>query len=52
MAEHKYYNRFMETLLRDIEIFYYIAEIAFVEKHKPVISHQNIKDMWHVFLID
>jgi alpha-mannosidase len=35
MAEHKYYNRFMETLLRDIEIFYYIAEIAFSEKHNP-----------------
>jgi alpha-mannosidase len=39
MAEHKYYNRFMEILFRDIEFFYYIAEIAFVEKHQPVISH-------------
>jgi alpha-mannosidase len=39
MAEHKYYNRFMETLFRDIEFFYYIAEIGFAEKHKPVISH-------------
>jgi alpha-mannosidase len=52
MAEHKYYNRFMETLFRDIEIFYYIAEIAFSDKHKPEFSHQNIKDMWYVFLID
>jgi alpha-mannosidase len=25
MAEHKYYNRYMEILLRDVEIFYYTA---------------------------
>jgi len=52
MAEHKYYNRYMETLFRDIEFFYYFAEIAYPEIHKPVFSHQNIRDMWHVFLID
>ena len=27
MAEHKYYNRFMEILLRDVELFYYSAEL-------------------------
>ena len=25
MAEHKYYNRFMETLLRDVEILHYMS---------------------------
>jgi len=28
MAEHKYYNRYMEILLRDVEIFYNIAELT------------------------
>ena len=27
MAEHKFYNRYMETLLRDVEFFSYICEL-------------------------
>ena len=52
MAEHKYYNRFMETLFRDVEIFYNIAQISSPLKHQPEFSHDDIKNMWHTFLID
>ena len=52
MAEHKYYNRYMETLLRDVEIFYNIAELTESEAHKPSLSHEDIKNMWYTFLID
>ena len=27
MSEHKYYNRYMETLLRDVEIFFYLSTL-------------------------
>ena len=27
MAEHKFYNRYMETLLRDVEIFFYLSTL-------------------------
>jgi alpha-mannosidase len=52
MGEHKYYNRYMETLMRDIEIFYYLAELTQKEIHKPDLSHEDIKLMWYTFLID
>lgn len=52
MGEHKYYNRYMETLMRDIEIFYYLAELTQKEIHKPDLSHEDIKEMWYTFLID
>ena len=48
MAEHKYYNRFMETLLRDVEILHYMS---FLE-HPQADVHQAIKQMWYTFLID
>lgn len=50
MAEHKYYNRYMEQLLRDTEIFYYWAELT--RSYEPSFSHNDIKEMWHIFLID
>ena len=36
MAEHKYYNRFMETLLRDVEIFFYFNQIM-----QPISKNQS-----------
>ena len=39
MAEHKYYNRYMEILLRDVEIFYYTAQIMSKNKFVSKYSH-------------
>jgi alpha-mannosidase len=47
MAEHKYYNRYMETLLRDVEFFNYLCELGGSES-----NHTKIKEMWYTFLID
>jgi alpha-mannosidase len=48
MAEHKYYNRYMETLLRDVEFFNYLCELG----SSGPSNHDKIKEMWYTFLID
>lgn len=52
MAEHKFYNRTMETLLRDTEYLYYFARLLEPENFKPSFSHDDIREMWYTFLID
>jgi len=52
MGEHKFYNRYMELLLRDTEIFYYVAELIAKKRHSPSSTHEDIKQMWYIFLID
>jgi len=51
MAEHKYYNRFMETLLRDVEILHYLNSFS-LEEAEATRIHEQIREMWRVFLID
>jgi len=51
MAEHKYYNRYMETLLRDVEILHYISSIK-MDPEEANKVHERIREMWRVFLID
>lgn len=48
MAEHKFYNRFMETLLRDTEILHYLSFLNSPQSD----THLAIKEMWYTFLID
>ena len=52
MAEHKLYNRFVETLLRDLEIFHSLSEILYKQDHNLLLSHDDIKSLWYTFLID
>jgi alpha-mannosidase len=50
MAEHKFYNRFMETLLRDVEILHYLSHLGSKQTQDP--THDEIREMWYVFMID
>ena len=54
MAEHKYYNRYMEILFRDLEILYNVAELTQLNPDPSTFpnEHENIKKMWYTFLID
>ena len=48
MSEHKFYNRYMETLLRDVEIM----QVLRGETGSSDEVHNQIKEMWYTFLID
>ena len=55
MAEHKYYNRFMENMLRDTEFIYYFTHLlsSSTENAQALPNyHEDIKQMWYTFLID
>lgn len=48
MAEHKFYNRHMEQLLRDTEILHYSSCLL----SKVESRHSEFVEMWQTFLID
>ena len=52
MAEHKYYNRYMETLLKDVEFFHYLSTLTGNAISDSNETHDAIKSMWRTFLID
>jgi alpha-mannosidase len=52
MAEHKFYNRFMETLLKDTEFFHYLSTLSGNTVLDSNKTHNTIKEMWYTFMID
>ena len=55
MSKHKHYNRYMEILLRDTELFYYFAQLMQPIKFAELLKeycHTDIKEMWYIFMID
>ena len=52
MAENKFYNRYVEILLRDVELFFYFTQILKPDA-KLNFTHEDFKDkLWYTFLID
>lgn len=49
MAEHKLYNRHMETLLRDVELLVYLSQL---KAGTGEDCHNELRQMWYTFLID
>ena len=48
MAEHKFYNRYMEQLLRDTEILHYSCRLLC----SVGCRHHDFVEMWQTFMID